>query len=752
MDRCEHSFAEPLTARTPSASEPSDAAHELFRVGRNCFALARAERVALLVDGESYFCNVMRAAERATHSIAILSWEFNSAMRLCFDEVPGGPPDRLGDFLNWLVRRRRGLHIYVLDWDFPLVFGTDREFRSLPFLGWRPRRRVHTAYDNTQPLTGSHHQKVVVIDDAMAFIGGLDLTVRRWDTCSHLAEEKHRMCAEMAYPPFHDVMMAVEGEPARQLGDLARQRWKAATGRRMRPASALPSPWPESLKADFFGVDVALSRTLPELPGRSGVSEVEALYLDMIASARQRIYIENQYFTAHRIGEALAARLRQPDGPEIVVVVRLFSHGWLEEHTMHVLRTRLIERLRAADTQGRFHIYYPHVDGLAEGLCIDLHSKLMIVDDEVLRVGSANFSNRSMGMDTECDAAIAARGDARIAAVIRDFRNRLLGEHLDVEPARVDEAVCHHGSLHQAIDVLGGRSRTLRRLDHLPEWSNAVVELAGLADPARPLAIEQLVDEISPERFMDPSTSAEDLHSHPLRRRMTYLAGFVAVLATLAVMWRYTPLAHWLDPGRVSDWARAFADRPWAPLVILLAYTPACLLMFPRPLITLAAIVAFGPQLGFVYAISGILIAAAASYVVGLTIPRRQVYKLGGKRLMHLADILRRRSLIAMSAVRLVPIAPFAVVGLAAAAIGVRLLPFMFGTLIGVLPGTLATTIFGDQIDVVLDDPSKINYGILAAAIVCVVLISFAVRRWLVKQQPRHPATPSTDHAHKQPR
>src|SRR2546430_13013350 len=58
---------------------------------------------------------------------------------------------------------------------------------------------------------------------------------------------------------------------------------------------------------------------------------------------------------------ALEKRLAEPDGPEIVLVLRLLSHGWLEEHTMHVLRTRLIERLRKADRHGRFHVYYPHV-------------------------------------------------------------------------------------------------------------------------------------------------------------------------------------------------------------------------------------------------------------------------------------------------------------------------------------------------------------------------------------------------------
>src|SRR2546430_16342087 len=99
---------------------------------------------------------------------------------------------------------------------------------------------------------------------------------------------------------------------------------------------------------------------------------------------------------------ALEKRLAEPDGPEIVLVLRLLSHGWLEEHTMHVLRTRLIQRLKQADRHGRFHVYYPHIPGLAEACCLDVHSKCMIVDDRQLRIGSANLCNRSMGMDTQC--------------------------------------------------------------------------------------------------------------------------------------------------------------------------------------------------------------------------------------------------------------------------------------------------------------------------------------------------------------
>ena len=142
-----------------------------------------------------------------------------------------GPPAVLGEFLNYITRRRRGLHVYILNWDYPMVFGTDREFPPIYGLGgWTPGRRVHMRYDDTHPVGASQHQKVVVIDDALAFNGGIDLTVRRWDCCDHAPDDPRRTAYDEPYPPFHDTMIAVDGDAARRLGELARERWRLATG------------------------------------------------------------------------------------------------------------------------------------------------------------------------------------------------------------------------------------------------------------------------------------------------------------------------------------------------------------------------------------------------------------------------------------------------------------------------------------------------------------------------------------------
>jgi phosphatidylserine/phosphatidylglycerophosphate/cardiolipin synthase-like enzyme/uncharacterized membrane protein YdjX (TVP38/TMEM64 family) len=702
-----------------TASSPSNT---LFRRGENCCAVVQVDRIALLVDGERYFDAFMRAAQRAQRSIWMLGWDFDSRMVLRFG--PGGEPEiTLGAFLNDLARRRRRLHIHMLDWDYPMVFGMDRELSPLYGLNWTPHRRVHFRYDNTHPVGGSHHQKIVVIDDQLAFVGGLDMTNKRWDTRAHRAQEPRRTFGGKPYPPFHDAMMAIDGEAAKVLGQIARKRWKEATGETLAPTDVHAQVWPEELEPDIRNVEVAIACTYPGRQPADAVRDVEALYLDMIARAQRYIYIENQYFTAHKIGAALAARLREPDGPQIVLVTRLLSHGWLEEMTMEVLRTKLIRDLRAADRHGRFQVYYPDIAGLAEGTCIDVHSKLMIVDDEWLRLGSANLSNRSMGLDTECDVVVEARGDLRVAQSIRAFRDGLIAEHTGATSAQVAPALEHHGLI-RGIDLLGSPSRALRPVPEVDKWSDAMINTVALADPERPVSVDALVEQFAPE--------VEVHRAKPIWKK----AG-VAVLAllALALAWRYTPLADLVTADNVQAIAREWSAFWWAPVLLILVYTPASLVMFPRPILTLSAVVAFGVWLGFFYAATGIVLSAAVHYVAGRMLPRDTVRRIAGEKLNSMMYVLRQRGLIAVTALRLIPVAPFAVEGFVAGAVRIKLWHFLLGTFIGILPGTLAATVFADQLQTALRDTSQINWLLVAGVAVVFAVAIWFVRRWFNRQR-----------------
>jgi phospholipase D1/2 len=201
--------------------------------------------------------------------------------------------------------------------------------------------------------------------------------------------------------------------------------------------------------------------------------------------------------------------------------------------------------------------------------------------------------------------------------------------------------------------------------------------------------------------------------------------------AALAAAWRFTPLSEFITAERIIGWARAVRGVAWAPLVVIALYTPAAFLMFPRPLLTLLTVIAFGPWLGFAYGMTGILVAALATYYAGRLLPRGTVKRLAGERLDDMSKKLRADGLLAVTAVRLVPLAPFAIEGIVAGAVRIRLWPYAFGTFLGMLPGVLATSVFGRQISAALEDPSTVNWLIVSGVLLALVVLTLLVRRWL---------------------
>src|SRR5829696_5468714 len=176
--------------------------------GRNCWRIERARKVSFLIDGAAYFTAVRAAIAKARRSVFILGWDIDSRIRLVPDGVNDGFPEELGDFLNEVVKRRRDLRMYVLSWDFAMVFAMDREWLPMYKLDWRTHRRLNFLLDDKHPVGASHHQKVVVVDDAVAFVGGLDLTHSRWDTSKHECRSAWRVNPDgKPYRPYHDVQV-----------------------------------------------------------------------------------------------------------------------------------------------------------------------------------------------------------------------------------------------------------------------------------------------------------------------------------------------------------------------------------------------------------------------------------------------------------------------------------------------------------------------------------------------------------------
>lgn len=457
--------------------------------GRNCWRIARAHRAALIVDGCDYFRLLRQAMLKAEKQIFMIGWDLDT--RIALDE-PGGkddPPVHLGPFLSWLVKHRPGLKINILAWGGMAYSVLGRGTTLARMAVWRASRQIEFRLDTAHPREASHHQKIVVIDDRLAFCGGIDVTADRWDRREHLDDDpgRRRPTTRRRYPPWHDATMALDGAAALALGDLARLRWEAATETRLTSVGAGGDAWPDELEPDFHDVDIAIARTRGEHGRWSQLREIEALFVDLIAAARRFVYIETQYFASRIVAEAVGRRLAEPDGPEFVVVNPKTGAGWLDESVMGPARAELVRALERRDRYGRFQIYTPMTAG---GEDIYVHAKIMIADDLVLRVGSANINNRSMGLDSECDVMIDARLPANQGAgeTIARLRSDLLAEHLGCEPAEVAAGFRETGSLVATIERLrGSAGRTLLPF-RPPEFSAALTAVAKkeLLDPEGP--------------------------------------------------------------------------------------------------------------------------------------------------------------------------------------------------------------------------------------------------------------------------
>ena len=431
----------------------------ILRPGETCWRTAPAGRAAFLIDIEAYFTAVFDALQTAKRSILLLGWGFDPRTRL-FPDGYDGPedPDEVGRILVQLARARPDLDIRLLIWKSAFPISASQEFFPHRARKWFAGTKVKFRLDSGVPFGACHHQKVLVVDDELAFCGGADICVDRWDTPAHLDDDRRRiMPTQECHVARHEVMLMVDGAAARALGDLARERWRRATGETVEPAAVQPGEdrWPDHIPPHLRDVEVCIARTEPAWNGRPLVDEISRATLASIAAAKHVIYLENQYFASPVIAEALAARLVEPDGPEVVLVVTGRSPSWFDHLTMDRARSNLLWRLKVADIFGRFRAFYPTTPG---GESIIVHSKLSVIDDRIARVGSANLNNRSGGFDTECDLIVECDDEVGRLSIAA-FRDRLVGHFLGQTGDAVGKAKTEFGGLIAAIDALDDQGR-----------------------------------------------------------------------------------------------------------------------------------------------------------------------------------------------------------------------------------------------------------------------------------------------------
>jgi phosphatidylserine/phosphatidylglycerophosphate/cardiolipin synthase-like enzyme/uncharacterized membrane protein YdjX (TVP38/TMEM64 family) len=692
----------------------------ILNEGQNCWRKASAGRVANLIDGAAYFEALVDAVRQAEKSVYIAAWDIDSHTELLRRTHVEKTSTRLGNFLNATVKQANDLNVYILAWDFPMLYIREREWLPIINLSWKTHRRIHFQFDDQHPMGGSQHQKIVVIDDKVAFCGGIDLTRNRWDTPEHKLNDPRRKDPNGEfYGPFHDIQMVVDGEAAATLGDLFRDRWKWATGKNLQPVDAPNDVWPSDLTPCFTDTRIGIVRTLPAFKSRQEVRETERLYCEAIAAAKESIYIENQYLTSMEVAQALQKSLQQDKGPEIVLVLPRESSGWLEQSTMDAIRAHILTLLDQADRRNRLRVLYPV---LADGETpVYVHAKTMVVDDCLALIGSANLSNRSMGLDSECSLAVESEGKPKNAEAVSEFRNTLLAEHFGLSHEDIRNAVADAKSLIQAIESLSGEDRFLHKLEYREPSIDGtrLVPDDNWLDPERPVEFDRIFD-----RFVHE----EDGESGKFA--LIKIAAVLLVLLVLAASWRWTPLSQWVSLETLITLADYLKGSHFLLPGVIGAYVVGGLIMVPITVLIGATAIIFPAHLGVVYALAGCLMNSLITYLIGAGIGRRSIRKLAGSRLNRLSKRLARQGIFTVAVVRNLPVAPFTIVNMVAGASHIKLKDFLLGTALGMLPGIVAITVFTDRVVAAVKNPDWIN--IAAAAGIALIL---ATGVWLAQKR-----------------
>ena len=382
---------------------------------------------------------------------------------------------------------------------------------------------------------------------------------------------------------------------------------------------------------------------------------------------------------------------------------------------MRNARIRFWRTVRKAGGE-RVRLVYPHVDDGREGTETMIHSKVMVVDDRFVRIGSANMNNRSMGADSECDLAIEADSLAE-RRVILDIRNRLLGEHCGVSAARAARALKDsRNSLVAVADTLSANGHSLRPID------DGEPEDGGLAD-----YMEELADPRQPVRFRDLWRGA--FRHVGIAAAPAVGITFAALLVgALTLAWYVTPLADWADPEAVGGWLKGAAQQPWAAAWVVGIFLAGGLVAFPVTILIAATAATFGPWFGFLYAVLGVLASALMTYGVGALFGQNALRALLGERLDRIRGKIEKHGVLAVAAIRVVPVAPFSFVNVAAGASAISLVDYIAGTLLGMLPGLIVMSALGHRIVAIISDPSLAELSLLALAVLGWVAVSFAVQ------------------------
>ncbi|RLT88379.1 MULTISPECIES: VTT domain-containing protein [unclassified Ketobacter] len=711
--------------------KPSD----LFSEDSNCWRHSLATYMCPLIDCANYYRTLYHAIVAARKSIFIAGWDIDSRIDLLRGDEANAveAPVNICELLAWKARQNPDLRIYLLRWDSSLAFFSNREIWAKEVWEEQCPDNVQVCLDDTIPMGGSQHQKIVVIDDELAFNGGMDIAWCRWDTRKHEFNDPRRNDTEGPYGPIHDVQVMVAGPVVLEFAKLLRWRWKLAANACDKAISApqtsreLPASWPHFCKPLARNIPCAIARTIPFMDAVEPAQEVRHMLLDLIHAAEEFIYIENQFASREEIAEALNQQLKRKPQLKVLVVSSYEPKGTMECEAYWAGRIDFKNIVENGVRPDRIRITHSSAQpGSGDAALKRIHSKLMTIDDRYLVIGSSNFSNRSMTLDTECDLIFAADSEPQRAAIAH-LRNDLLAEHTSLSIAQVERILQQA----QCIDgLLQAKSNNQYHLSEVNDhkftdqtWQDV---LAPISDPEEPL--------------VPPLPLPDGSHLNlPNPRKKTLVIGSVLMLFVLlaGVVLAANHYISWFNSENLSAFLEQARGTSMALPTVLILYVVGGLFFFPVTVMSLAVAAVFGPIWGPIYGMSGALTSAAVMFWGGEKLGDRGLRKLGGHKVQKVDEAFSKSGVIGVATIRLLPIAPYSLVNLVAGISSIKLLPFLLGTFLGMLPPMIAKGLVGDSLSDLATNPSTRSITYLAIGILIWVGVIVLSRHFARKLQSR---------------
>ncbi|MFP4210091.1 MAG: phospholipase D-like domain-containing protein [Alkalispirochaeta sp.] len=708
---------------------------ELYE-GTHYTSRTRAGRLALISSSEEYFRLLDRAITAAKRRILVVGWSFDDRIVLVRDNAesldiePSGCS--LGELLVQRARQNPELRIQLRIWRAPAVFGADQHITSWFQEQAQTLENLELVRVTSTSAFSARHEKFVIIDDAIAWIGGIDLSHNRWDTEDHIGDDLRRINPDgERYVAYHDTQLMLTGPVVRDLFEIAiRDRlvdddWDPVD----------TDLWPSEVPVDLYDAEVALSRTrsYPEHDG-DDVHQIAHLYRDLLNAAERRIYIENQYFSSDEITETVISRLHEPEGPEIIILISRELPDTLGRVTMGANSALRLSQLLENDRYDRLGIFFPvAVDGVTGTGAVKVHSKTMVIDGSLVTLGSANISRRSFSLDAELNVTILGAGAAGGKSGRTDggtdgeaddetgngTSTRTDERTVDDRPAWDDRLLAHHAGMEiEEWETLvsghsGSRLSALR--ERVQDWPGLQDGRAQVITDAPKVLPPTVIERFDMKEPPPQETVLQRIaRSNPLRiisrTRRVWIISILGILAIAALF--YAARTDFDIHAFLGMVEQINDEHPVAGVLLTVASFWITMIVFVTivvPVVFFSAL--HGPLLGIVYSTLGIFTGAALFYGIGLALhnnPWPDRYQ-AVRRVKEQLNRIKPYGLWAVAISRIVPSGPFLVVNLVTGLLGFSPGQFLAGSAIGLFPGIIAFSVFGEVIRNVFSDPGLMN-------------------------------------------